>query len=583
MEDKDRYSILEFGITLFSIILVMFLFGSALSFYFKSAVLIGIACGFYTSIFKKDLEELLSPFTNLAAVGICAWMGYSLYNSSFHYLEVILILARSIFLVEVVLSFYAGQPKFLGYIQGSLVCLFMCFPVFLKEYDPFSIAAILGVFICWLIFLRLRFYGLFGMPINQIKFKKNYSVILSIVIFMISMFSAGVVFYKYPLKSALKAGGFLSAEFGSGDAPEKEFAALQDQVQKRLTDSILGLESTEDSHAALDLLDYLLKDSSTTQEVRNAQQGLISRLKTPGPGMEEAEGNEVTRLLDDYVAKKSEYNKKKAREDILNLLKSNPLQIKERFGLPGLIDKITESNSSQAVSGYAQEARQMIEDSSFDSQTKQSLEQLINKLEEWKIFQIQGLEPKPLQKPFAQPPPEQQTPVPVESERTAPAPTSTGLLKSLFLALILFVFTGMFGFLLVSYFSTASKARQILLLYNNPKAFISRLYENLRGALVIFGSKGEGHMAPIPYAEIIRKSYDIKRDDLMSLTVKFEEARYSRHPLNANDANLAIENYNNILKEISSRYNKFAVFLKRLLFVLQGRPFFIYKDLRRRA
>lgn len=578
MEDREKYSILEFGITFLSIVLVMFLFGRTLSLYFKSVVLTGIACGFYVSIFKNDLDELLKPFMNLAAVGISVWMGYSLYNSSFHYLEIILILARSIFLVEVVLSFYASQPKFLGYIQGSLVCLFMCFPLFLKDYDPISISEILGVFICWLIFLRLRFYSLFGVPISQVKFKKNYTVILLIVIFVVSLFSAGLVFYKYPLKSTLKPGGFLSAEFGLGDAPEKEYAALQDQVQKRLTDSILGLESTDDSHAALDLLDYLLRDSSTIQEVRNAQQGLISRLKTPGPGMEEAEGNEITRLLDDYVAKKSEYNQKKTKEDILNLLKSNPLQIKERLGLPGLIDKIIESSSSQAVSGYAQEARQMVEYSSFDDQTKQSLEQLINKLEEWRNFQIQGLEPKPLEETLEQPKPEQKPPVPVEPEKSVPAAamTSAGLFNNLFLALILFVFTGIITLLLVSYFSAASKARQILLLHNNPKAFISKLYENLKEVLFLFGSKRKGHIAPIPYAEEIRKSYNIKKDDLMNLTVKFEEARYSSHSLSLNDANRALEDYNNVLKEISSRYNRFTVFLKRLLFVLHGRPFFIY-------
>lgn len=109
----------------------------------------------------------------------------------------------------------------------------------------------------------------------------------------------------------------------------------------------------------------------------------------------------------------------------------------------------------------------------------------------------------------------------------------------------------------------------------NPSEFILSLYENTKKILAIFNLSYKDNLTPLSYAELVQKNYSIEDDIFLRFTAKFEEATYSKHVLTTRDAALALNDYNDFLKILISRYGKLSLFLKYCLTLLQQSPLFI--------
>lgn len=112
----------------------------------------------------------------------------------------------------------------------------------------------------------------------------------------------------------------------------------------------------------------------------------------------------------------------------------------------------------------------------------------------------------------------------------------------------------------------------------DPRRFIIGLYENAKIILNIFGLRYKEDIPPLSYAESVRGKYSIESSLFSRLTVKFEEASYSNHPLAKSDASSALDDYNGFLEILASRHGKLGLFLKYCLALLQRTPFFISKS-----
>ena len=109
----------------------------------------------------------------------------------------------------------------------------------------------------------------------------------------------------------------------------------------------------------------------------------------------------------------------------------------------------------------------------------------------------------------------------------------------------------------------------------NPRESIIYLYENAKKILAIFGLSHKGFIPPLAYCRLVEQRYSIENNLFLRFTVKFEEAKYSRHILKSGDALSVLSDYNDFLKILLGHYNKSALFFRYLLTLLYRRPLFI--------
>ncbi|MCX5702981.1 MAG: hypothetical protein NT066_00555, partial [Candidatus Omnitrophica bacterium] len=374
---------------------------------------------------------------------------------------------------------------------------------------------------------------------------------------------------------------------------EKEYYDLQEQLQKKITELLPEFGFAENRYSVLTLLSYLIKEASTIMEVEQAQEGLVSYLKTPGPGLEKSEGEEVTILLRNFVDKKSGRNLNKIEEEAVNILKESPFNIQARIAIRSLIHKIQNSALRPQVLEYEKQLQETIDNSSLNAISKGELKKLAGQLKEWKILGLRqrnvSYEGKPLEEKKIEEFPVEGAGSRLEKEYLEPPEKYAQIKKtSLDIAKILgsFIKITVGGFFLlilciplllfILYFLTERQKNKLISSSRDPRVFIINLYENLRQVLVIFGARYSEVVPPLFYASWIEQRYSIENNLFLKLTKKFEEAKYSQHILAPEGGDLALNDYNDFLKALLASQNKFSLVLRHCLILLRRRPLFVY-------
>lgn len=127
----------------------------------------------------------------------------------------------------------------------------------------------------------------------------------------------------------------------------------------------------------------------------------------------------------------------------------------------------------------------------------------------------------------------------------------------------------------IFYIMTIRTKKKLISRYKDPEGFIILLYENAKKILDIFGLKDEKTIAPLSYAESIEKKLSVENKVFLKFTSKFEEAKYSQHILQSEDACVALNEYNNLIRILLGRYNKFSLFFRYCLTLLNRKPLFL--------
>jgi hypothetical protein len=116
------------------------------------------------------------------------------------------------------------------------------------------------------------------------------------------------------------------------------------------------------------------------------------------------------------------------------------------------------------------------------------------------------------------------------------------------------------------------KQRLLSLRRDKPGEFIIGLYENLKKILGIFGLGQKEPLAPLLYAGLVEERLGIGNKLFLSLTERFEEAKYSRHTLHPEDASSALDTYNGVVKILVAKFDKFTLFLRYCAILLNRKP-----------
>jgi len=121
-----------------------------------------------------------------------------------------------------------------------------------------------------------------------------------------------------------------------------------------------------------------------------------------------------------------------------------------------------------------------------------------------------------------------------------------------------------------------NKKNKLCALKDKPGELILGLHENATRLISIFGLNYDNYTAPLNYAELAKRKFMVEDDAFLSFSVKFEEAKYSRHLLKDADASSAIGYYNRFFDKLCNPGSRLLSFWRYLLALLHCRPVFIF-------
>jgi len=350
------------------------------------AIAAGLSLGW--SLRQRNIPAL-RIIINIAAAVVFLRLSIALFNSSLFYKEVVLLFAKNGFILIALLSF-GSAAGFLVYAQMLGLPLFMCFPLFVKNYSSVHFILIAVCFICWAALLKLKFEGSFTLAPGKF-FRRYYSVFFGVALLLSAVVVAGMFFYVVP-KPSIKDEGFLThpgSEDIVQDKPfEQKYYELQDKLQDKVLSALPDLDLNENKSEILGKLSSLAKESADVIEVKKAHQGLVDELRRPGPGLEKNDLKQITLLLEPYVEQKVTLNLKRSKEKIIEDLKNNPFSLKEKFSVLSRVNKIQYTNSAEKLKSWARESKEIVNKSAANAAAKKELKEDLRVLEDWKGLQL---------------------------------------------------------------------------------------------------------------------------------------------------------------------------------------------------
>lgn len=165
----------------------------------------------------------------------------------------------------------------------------------------------------------------------------------------------------------------------------------------------------------------------------------------------------------------------------------------------------------------------------------------------------------------------------IESPRqlvTVIAVSVAGVLRMFLWRLLgLFLFAGPI-FLIIMYLRHHMFIQRLKkLMYGNPRSFVIRLYNNLLGVLALYGTVRKKSMPPEEYVRLVKKKYAAEDIDKLAIfTERFNEARYSSHPVDQEVAYAAAGEYDVIIACVMKLHRLRSNFIRYFRIILRKLP-----------
>jgi hypothetical protein len=400
MKDSDIYRGVELGLTFLLVASAVTLIRDYLPKSFQQASIPVLAAAFFFGwLNRKNSGRAIQNLVAILAAGILLWALYSALDSTLLYKDIILICIRTIFFLEVALSLNAGLPKFLSYLQSLSILLVMSYPLLGNECESDSVIILAGYFILLLFIFNTRFYGSFD-SVRGIKGRRYHSVYLAVLLFIAVASLSWVFFVNLPLAKINKGGIFLEKELSLAQMAdvETEYYDLQERLQKEIIKLLPKLESSKEQYEILQLLNEVIKDTLYTQEVRRAESGLISRLKSPGPGIEKADTQDITSRMKKYTQKKIAAELRRIISSIREKMNQNRFGVMGKLAVLMRLNKTLYGDSYRKLNEQELKIKKSIARSLVNERAKEEIGGMVEDLKAWKIFELYRAKLESLQK-----------------------------------------------------------------------------------------------------------------------------------------------------------------------------------------
>ncbi|MFA4984202.1 MAG: hypothetical protein WC559_02680 [Candidatus Omnitrophota bacterium] len=383
---KEKYLLAEFAFSFILLCAAVFLFGEALG-VLRNYFILALAGGLYFSWVQRDKKSpALYAAINIAFLAVFIWVFYEVFNSSLFYKDVILLFVKAGFILSALLSLGAVSG-FLVYVEVLSLALVMCSPIFINKYNPQHYLLLAFCFFSWAALLKLRFERPFAL-VSARTSGRNYPRIFDLALLLLIALFAWAFFYAIPLRGIRDKGFFIheTGVYGVPEAPsEQKYYALQEKLQDGILEAIPDLKSKGE---ILGDLSSLIKESADVMEIKRARDGLVDKLRRPGPGLEKGKDDNLLLLLDQYLDQKIKRNLKISKEKVIESLKGNPFSIRDRFAALTRLNKMQYDDSVEKVGSWGRELKIIIAKSSVSPGAKREIKGALAQFEKWKYYQL---------------------------------------------------------------------------------------------------------------------------------------------------------------------------------------------------
>jgi len=388
MPEKNRSIYIEHIFTFAQLVIIAGLLGSALS-TFGLFACIGVMSGFAVSWFYPAATDNAAFKTagKVIALLTVIWTFYAVFNSTFGYQEVALIYIKAALILEVILSFNVNSPVNLNYMQALSVPVFMTFPIFTSTISAGHMALLATYLAAWVVLLRVKFCLSYS-PAEELNLLERQHL-LPFIFFIVAVALAWALYY-YILLPVNKEGGLLRQKGISQTMPEleKQYYGMRDKLQEDATKITYKLPGKDQRHKSLSDLESLIGENTLTIVVNDAEEGLVSLMKTPGPGLEKGETMDLTVLIQKFVDKKIEFNLKKANSRMMEILRENPLNLGVRIWAVAETAKLQRADTLDKLREYKKDIQNTLMSTDLGARAKDEEKELTRKVQDWKIFQM---------------------------------------------------------------------------------------------------------------------------------------------------------------------------------------------------
>ncbi|MBN1913812.1 MAG: hypothetical protein JW788_05360 [Candidatus Omnitrophica bacterium] len=386
MNDKDRYIFLELLSSFILLEAVVFLFGGILE-NLGPYLSFGLIFGFYFSWLVRNKKlTFLKPVINAGILLTFGWMVYSLVASSAIYTRMIIILVKSLFLLEIILSFSGGNQDFMTYLEILSLPLFLSSFLFIESYNFVHGLLILAYITSWALILRAKFLA--SQPEKRFKGRQSNLIFLS---FFLVIIIVSHTLFTFRLSGKKQYEGIFFSREAKGLLEEKSlersYYGFQEELQKRVALLVDEAAPEEDRDGIIEAQSSLIS-AQDIADINKSEVILAGYFERLGAGMGEVLPQESADLVKQYVSKMIQFKLKKTRDEInRNLLKS-PFRVMQRILILARAIKIQYTQSYPKALQYEKETQRIIEKSPVDEPAKNELNGLFDSLIDWKVFEI---------------------------------------------------------------------------------------------------------------------------------------------------------------------------------------------------
>jgi hypothetical protein len=389
METQERYFHLEYFLTFFLFLPLLFLFpeeAAPLRIFLVGGIILGSAVAY---ISRNQFYSFRRFATLSASLLILSGTVYFVLKSSFLYREVIVICIKSLSLLIVANSFSSCLQGYLNSMQIFSILLFFCICALTKGYSNLFLILAAGFAFNLFAITRIKFYILFN---NAKKAREKFQGInmIFIIIILLSALLAWALFINLPL-GKVKTWEYLKEEdlITTQEKEEGKGSSLsEEQLQKELTQLAFKLSSTDEMHRVIEAMqDLLIKDKPFAYEVNKAQKDILEIISSPDLAQEAQETEKLRGSIKAYVGKKISNNLVLIKNNINKVIEDNRIGLWQRFAILSAVNKLEYSNSLEGLDKYSEQLQSAVNDESISDEARRQLKQLNNQLREWKAYQ----------------------------------------------------------------------------------------------------------------------------------------------------------------------------------------------------
>lgn len=388
MEQNFKLDLWERLLTLAQVILVAILFSDELKAW-PLALSVLIACG----ILLARRWFFLPEARKKVLLGLCYalsffsifWVFLSFFRfANKGYFEVIILMVSGAFFLLLAMSWVSFKKEALSYIQAILLFLILAFFIFVVRFTSFLWLCLIAYALCGILILKIKLYNNSDTP-SGIIVEWHRIILIHFLWFAIVILGGVFLFSLFSLPQFKKGEIFLVEPHRRFKLRpwDKDDDRLLRQTQNRLSAFILNLAKLDQRREGVFFLSNFLKDIPDALEMEQAQTGLFSLFKEPGPGLLPNELEEAITIADKYFLRKAQYQMFTLERKILKATSRSRFGVKSQLGF--LVEELISSRYFPQILRIKDEILFRIEKAKYPPALKEKLYQSVSDLFNWSL------------------------------------------------------------------------------------------------------------------------------------------------------------------------------------------------------